>query len=98
MTRNYLQRTVALFASLLIFTVLAVHAQSSGSTRPRRVNRQTARTDNTSTTTDKSSSGLLDVEPANANANSSNNRRRNGAQQSTNADAPLLTPIASTPV
>ena len=96
MTRNYLQRIVALFASLLIFTMLAAQAQSSGSTRPRRVNRQTARTDNTNTTANKSSSGLLDVEPA--NANNSNSRKRNTSQQTTNADTPLLTPVASTPV
>src|SRR5205085_2705741 len=96
MTRNHLQRIVALFASLLIFTMLAAHAQSSGSTRPRRVNRQTARTDKTDATTNKSSSGLLDVEPA--NANNSNSRRRNTGQQTTNSDSPLLTPVASTPV
>src|SRR4051812_44616753 len=96
MMRNYPRRPTALLSSLLIFGALTVQAQSSGSTRPRRVSRQSARTEKTETTTDKSSSSLLDVVPANGD-NSGNNRRRNTAPAS-NSDTPLLTPVASTPV
>lgn len=96
MMRNYPQRTVAFLSSLLIFGALTVQAQSSGSTRPRRVSRQSARTEKTETTTDKSSSGLLDVVPASGD-NSGNSRRRNTAPAA-NSDSPLLTPVASTPV
>jgi len=93
--RNYPQRTIAFLSSLLIFGALTVQAQSSGSTRPRRVTRQSARTEKTETT-NKSSSSLLDVQPANTD-NSGGSRRRNTAPAS-NSDAPLLTPIATTPV
>jgi tetratricopeptide (TPR) repeat protein len=92
MIRNYLQRTVALLASLLIFTALAVQAQS-GSTRPRRVSRQTARTEKTPATTEKSPDTLLDVEPAN-----SAGRRRTSTAPESNPDVPLLNTTASTPV
>lgn len=95
MTRNYLQRTVALLASLLIFAVLTVHAQS-GSTRPRRAtSRQTTQTDKSSATTNKAPDSLLDVEPVNSDSSS---RRRNTTAPSTNSDAPLLNTTASTPV
>src|SRR4051812_45905265 len=96
MMRNYPRRPTALLSSLLIFGALTVQAQSSGSTRPRRVSRQSARTEKTETTTDKSSSSLLDVVPTNGD-NSGNNRRRNTAPAS-NPDTPLLTPVSSTPV
>src|SRR4051794_32224226 len=95
MMRNYPPRTIAFLSFLLIFGALSVQAQSSGSTRPRRATRQSARTEKTETT-DKSSSSLLDVEPANAE-NSGTNRRRS-TTPATNSDAPLLNPIASTPV
>lgn len=96
MTRNHLQRTVALLASLLIFATLTVHAQS-GSTRPRRVNsRSTTRTDKTAATNQKPSETLLDVEPADAAA--SPGRRRNTTAPAANPDTPLLNPTASTPV
>lgn len=94
MMRNYLQRTIVLFASLFIFTALTAQAQS-GSTRPRRVTtKQTTKTDKTST--DKSSDSLLDVEPA--NAGNSNSARRNNKQPATDSNAPLLNTTASTPV
>lgn len=92
MTRNYLQRTVALLASLLIFAALTVQAQS-GSTRPRRAtSRQTTKTETPAT--NKAPDSLLDVEPANG----SSRGRRNTTTPATNSDAPLLTPTASTPV
>jgi hypothetical protein len=94
MMRNYLQRPIALLASLLIFTALGAHAQS-GSTRPRRVSRQTARTEKTPATTDKPSDSLLDVEPA----NSTGRPRNTGASApASNPDVPLLNTTASTPV
>jgi tetratricopeptide (TPR) repeat protein len=94
MIRNYLQRTIALLASLLIFTALAVQAQS-GSTRPRRVgSRQTARSEKTPATTEKSPDTLLDVEPA----NSAGRRRNTNASPASNPDVPLLNTTASTPV
>ncbi|HEX8844047.1 MAG TPA: tetratricopeptide repeat protein [Pyrinomonadaceae bacterium] len=95
MKRNYLLRTVAAIASLLLLSALAVQAQSGGSTRPRRVSRQTTKTETTSST-NKSPDSLLDVEPA--NSNSSSGRRRNTSSSQTNSDGPLLTPVASTPV
>lgn len=92
--RNYLQRTLALLVSLLVFTALTAHAQS-GSTRPRRVSRQTARTEKTPATTDKPSDSLLDVEPA----NSTGRPRNTGASApASNPDVPLLNTTASTPV
>src|SRR4051812_4598108 len=95
MIRNYPQRTAAFLSSLLIFGALTVQAQ----TRPRRATRQSARTEKTETTTDKSSSSLLDVEPVNANTNNSgSNRRRNTTPATNSPDAPLLSPVASTPV
>jgi len=94
MIRNYLQRIVALLASLLVFAALTVHAQS-GSTRPRRVgSRQTARTEKTPATTEKSPDTLLDVEPA----NSAGRRRNTNTTPATNPDVPLLNTTASTPV
>lgn len=96
MMRNYLQRSLALFASLLFLTALTVQAQS-GSTRPRRAT--TSRTQKTPITneTSKPSDSLLDVEPANSGAASS--RRRNTATTSDRtSDAPLLNTTASTPV
>jgi tetratricopeptide (TPR) repeat protein len=94
MIRNYLQRNLPLLASLLIFTMLAVHAQS-GSTRPRRVgSRQTARTEKTPATTEKSPDTLLDVEPA----NSAGRRRNTNTAPASNPDVPLLDTTASTPV
>lgn len=97
MIRNHLQRTLALFVSLLIFTALAVQAQSSGSTRPRRV---TKKTTNAATETNKPSDSLLDVEPA--NSNNSTGRRRNTNTTTTAPDetsnAPLLNTTNSTPV
>jgi tetratricopeptide (TPR) repeat protein len=97
MMRNYLQRTIVTFASLLIFAALTAHAQS-GSTRPRRVtSRQTTtKTDKSSTSTDKSSEPLLDVEPA--NSGNSNSARRNTTRSTTDSNAPLLNTTASTPV
>jgi Flp pilus assembly protein TadD len=91
MIRNQLQRNLALLASLLVFTALSVHAQS-GSTRPRRAVKKAS----VSTETNKPSDTLLDVEPANSGATSSRRSTRNTSQ--TNSDAPLLSPIASTPV
>ena len=98
MTRNYLQRTSALLFALSILTALTVQAQSSGSTRPRRVSarQQAARTEKTDATTEKSSGSLLDVEPVN-NTGNSGARRRNTAPTN-NSESPLLTPVASTPV
>lgn len=94
MIRNYLQRNLSLLASLLIFTALAVNAQS-GSTRPRRVgSRQTARTEKTPATTEKSPDTLLDVEPV----NSTGRRRNTSAAPESNPDVPLLNTTASTPV
>jgi tetratricopeptide (TPR) repeat protein len=94
MIRNYLQRNLALLASLLVFTALVVHAQS-GSTRPRRVtSRQTARTEKAPATTDKSPDTLLDVEPA----NSAGRRRNTNPAPASNPDVPLLNTTASTPV
>src|SRR3954470_15997953 len=96
MIRNYPQRTFAFLSTLLLCGTLTVQAQTGGSTRPRRATRQSARTEKTETTTNKSSSSLLDEEPANAN-NAGGNRRRNTAPAA-DSDAPLLNPIASTPV
>jgi tetratricopeptide (TPR) repeat protein len=93
MIRNYLQRNLPLLASLLIFTALGVQAQS-GSTRPRRVSRQTARTEKTPATTEKSSDTLLDVEPA----NSAGRRRSTNTAPASNPDVPLLNTVASKPV
>lgn len=96
MISNYLQRNLALLASLLLFTALAVQAQS-GSTRPRRAtsaSRQATQTNKPSSTTDKSQEPLLDVEPA----NSTGRRRNSSTAPATNSDAPLLTPTASKPV
>jgi tetratricopeptide (TPR) repeat protein len=93
MIRNYLQRNLALFASLLVFTALTVSAQS-GSTRPRRVSRQTARTEKTPATTEKPSDTLLDVEPA----NSAGRRRSTSTAPAPDPNVPLLNTTASTPV
>lgn len=96
MTRNYLQRNLALLISLLVFTALTVQAQS-GSTRPRRAttaSRQATRTDKSSATTDKSEEPLLDVEPA----NSTGRKRSASTAPTANSDAPLLTTTASKPV
>jgi tetratricopeptide (TPR) repeat protein len=95
MTRNHLPRGLALFASLLLLSALTASAQS-GSTRPRRA---TSRTQKTATTneTNKSSDSLLDVEPANSGAASSRRRNTAPAPDAT-SDAPLLNPVASTPV
>lgn len=95
MTRKYLQRIVALFASALIFTALTVSAQS-GSTRPRRATRQTTQTEKTPASTEKTPEPLLEVEPANS---SSTGRRRNtNTAPASNSDVPLLNTTASTPV
>jgi tetratricopeptide (TPR) repeat protein len=93
MTRNYLQRSVTLLVSLLIFTALTAQAQS-GSTRPRRVSSRAEK--KPAATSDKPSDTLLDVEPANANTSSA--RRRNTSAPATNPETPLLNPTASTPV
>jgi tetratricopeptide (TPR) repeat protein len=97
MTRNHLQRNLALLASLLVFAGLTVQAQS-GSTRPRRAttnaSRQTTQTDKSSVTTDKSQEPLLEVEPI----NSTGRRRSTNTAPATNSDAPLLTTTASKPV
>jgi tetratricopeptide (TPR) repeat protein len=98
MTRNYLQRTIALLASLLIFTALTVQAQS-GSTRPRRATTRTEK--KPAATAEKPSDTLLDVEPANAGGSSSARRRNTSSASPAPApasDAPLLNPVASTPV
>lgn len=92
--RNYLQRTIAILSSLLIFAALTAHAQS-GSTRPRRVTSRQTTTKTDKSSTDKSDS-LLDVEPA--NSGNSNNARRNNSQPATDSNAPLLNTTASTPV
>jgi tetratricopeptide (TPR) repeat protein len=95
MTRNYLHlRAFALFASLLILTALAAHAQSSGSTRPRRATPTRAQKTAATNETNKTSDSLLDVEPA----NSAGRRRNTTTTPTTTSDAPLLTPVASTPV
>lgn len=96
MTRNYLPRTVALLASLLIFTALTVQAQG-GSTRPRRATTRTEKKPAT-TTAEKPSDTLLDVEPANAGTSSARRRNTTTAAPATPSDAPLLNPTASTPV
>lgn len=95
MMRNNLQRRLALFASLLIFTVLTVDAQS-GSTRPRRA---TSRAQKTAATneTNKSPDSLLDVEPANSTPSSSRRRNTTTAPDET-SNAPLINTTASTPV
>ncbi|MDT4895592.1 MAG: hypothetical protein QOH25_669 [Acidobacteriota bacterium] len=94
MTRNYLQRNLILLASLLLLTTLAANAQS-GSTRPRRAT--ASRTEKTAATTDtnKANDSLLDVEPA--NASSTRRRNTNTAPQAVSG-APLINPVASTPV
>lgn len=99
--RNHLQRTLALFASLLIFTALTAQAQS-GSTRPRRATTTTTNTSRAGKTTatnetDKASGSLLDVEPANSGGSTGRRRNTNNAP-ATNSDAPLLNTTASTPV
>lgn len=94
MTRNHLQRNLALLVSLLIFTALTIHAQSSGSTRPRRA---TKKTTNAATETSKPSDSLLDVEPANSNA-STGRRRNTTTTADETSNAPLLNTTASTPV
>jgi tetratricopeptide (TPR) repeat protein len=95
MTRNHLQRPLALLASLTLLTALSVQAQS-GSTRPRRA---TSRTEKSAATNDasKTTDSLLDVEPVNSGA-SSNRRRNTNTAPAANTDAPLLTPMASRPV
>jgi tetratricopeptide (TPR) repeat protein len=93
MMRNYLQRNLALLASLLVLTALGAHGQS-GSTRPRRVSRQTARTEKSPATTDKPSDSLLDVEPA----NTAGRPRNTNSAPASNPDVPLLNTTASTPV
>lgn len=95
MIRNYLQRNLALLASLLILTTLAANAQS-GSTRPRRAT--ASRTEKAAATneTNKSSDTLLDVEPA--GASSTRKRNTNTAAPPETSNAPLLNPVASTPV
>lgn len=94
MKRNHLQSTLALVVSLLIFTTLAVQAQSSGSTRPRRVTRKTT---NAATETAKPSDSLLDVEPAN-NGTSTGRRRNTTTNSDETSNTPLLNTTASTPV
>lgn len=93
MIRNQLQRKLVLLASLLIFSALSVHAQS-GSTRPRRVTRQTAARTETTPKTDT----LLDVEPANAGSSTTSSRRKSAGQPAPDPETPLLSPVASTPV
>ena len=85
-------RAVAVLASMLITTV-SVFAQS-GSTRPRRVVRQTAGTEKA--TTEKSPPPLLEVEPA--NSTSTGRRRNTNNTPTTTSDGPLLNTTASTPV
>lgn len=94
MRRNHPRRAAVLVISLLLFTALTAHAQSAGSTRPRRVTRQSQRNEATQPKTD---SGLLDVEPANSGGTTSA-RRRNNTQPAPENDTPLLNPTASTPV
>ena len=94
MKRNNLQRTLSLLASLIIFTALTVQAQSSGSTRPRRV---TKKTTNAATETSKPTDSLLDVEPANSNTSTGRRRNTNTASDET-SNTPLLNTTASTPV
>ncbi len=94
MKRNNLQRTLSLLASLLIFATLTVHAQSSGSTRPRRVTRKTT---NAATETSKPTDSLLDVEPANSNTSTGRRRNTTAASDETSS-TPLLNTTASTPV
>lgn len=94
MKRNHLHRTLALLASLLIFTALTVQAQSSGSTRPRRAIKKPT---NAATETTKPSDSLLDVEPANSNTSTGRRRNTTTASDET-SNAPLLNTTASTPV
>jgi Flp pilus assembly protein TadD len=93
MRRNYLQRTLTLVASLLMFTALSVQAQS-GSTRPRRATRKTT---NAATETTKPSDTLLNVEPADSGA-STGRRRSTTTTSDETSNAPLLNTTASTPV
>ena len=95
--RNHPRRAAAaLVASLFLFAALTAHAQS-GSTRPRRVTRQTQRNDAAPPRTDSGPAPLLDVEPANS-AGTTSARRRNTTQPAPASDTPLLNPTASTPV
>ncbi len=94
MRRNHPRRAVVVLLAISLFFVAAwtAHAQS-GSTRPRRVTRQTQRNE----VTQPKSDSLLDVEPANAGGTTSA-RRRNTTQPAPPTDEPLLTPTTSTPV
>jgi Flp pilus assembly protein TadD len=95
MRRNHLQRTLALFASLLIFTALTAQAQSSGSTRPRRATKKTA---NAATETTKPTDSLLDVEPVDNGASTGRRRSTTNTASDETSNAPLLNTTASTPV
>ena len=92
MTRNNFIRAALALASLLIFSAAAINAQS-GSTRPRRVSSRTERKPAT-TAENKPSDSLLDVEPTNGGGS----RRRNNTAAPATSEAPLLNPVASTPV
>ena len=94
MTRNHLQRNLALLVSLLILTTLTVHAQSSGSTRPRRATRKTTAAAETS----KPSDSLLDVEPVNSGASTGRRRNTTTTTPDEPSNAPLLNTTASKPV
>ncbi len=91
--RNHPRSAVAvLLVSIFFVAALTAHAQS-GSTRPRRVTRQSQRND---AAPPKSDSGLLDVEPTNGTGSTS--ARRRNTQPAPADDTPLLNPVASKPV
>ena len=95
MRRNHPRRAAGLGISLLLLTALTAHAQSAGSTRPRRATRPAQR--NEAAQPAKTDSGLLDVEPATGTGSSS--ARRRNTQPAPEADnSPLLKPSTSTPV
>ncbi|HEY0377850.1 MAG TPA: tetratricopeptide repeat protein [Pyrinomonadaceae bacterium] len=93
MKRNRPHRAAALVISLLLFAAVTAHAQSSGSTRPRRATRQTQRNESTQPT--RTDGGLLDVEPANGSTAA---RRRNTQPAPETENTPLLNPAPATPV
>jgi len=97
--RNHPRRRAAvavLLVSLLFVAAWTAHAQSSGSTRPRRVTRQSQRNEATQPT--KTDSGLLDVEPTNGTGSTSARRRNTTQPAPADNNTPLLNPVASTPV
>jgi tetratricopeptide (TPR) repeat protein len=97
MRRNHPRYAVVLLVSVFFLAALTAHAQS-GSTRPRRVTRQTQRNDATQPKSDSGPAPLLEVEPVNKSGTSASARRRNTTQPAPADETPLLNPTASTPV